>query len=171
MKNNELHHFGKKGMKWGVRNTLQRIGDNHRINKQARQMVRETMRDSNTKNVIKSYKKQNRTNFLYNTLRYSLESAIAMRRSENPKKAIKSFTKKMAKAMAKEGRGKSHGIKWSHTKDNSVVAFEYNKKRKVDVKKKGEKVNDMINRAEQREQQQIIRELARSNGLKVKKKK
>lgn len=171
MKNNELHHFGKKGMKWGVRNVIQRIGDGHRARKQVKQLVHETMRDKNTKNVINSYKKQNRTSFLHNFLRYNLKTAIMIRRAENPKRAIKKITKMMAKEMVKAGRGKSHGIKWSHTKDNDLVSFDYNKNRKVDVKKKGEKAAKAFRDEEIREQQNTIRKLARSNGLKVKKKK
>ena len=51
MKNNELHHFGKKGMKWGVRNTLQRIGEHNKQKKEVKATYDQIM--SNTKNAQK----------------------------------------------------------------------------------------------------------------------
>lgn len=101
MKNNELHHFGKKGMKWGVRNTLQRIGDRHREKKEVNRIVKETMRDKTNKQSFKEFRKENGTNFLLNSLLYTPLGAMAIRRDENPKHTAKKISRVIAKKLVK----------------------------------------------------------------------
>lgn len=43
MKNNELHHFGKKGMKWGVRNTVNKLTQPYRTHKEINKKTKEIL--------------------------------------------------------------------------------------------------------------------------------
>lgn len=169
MKNNELHHFGKKGMKWGVRNTLQRIGDRHREKKEVNRIVKETMRDKTNKQSFKKFRKENGTNFILNSLIYTPLGAMAIRRAENPKIMAKKISKQLAKELIRRKQNKDHGIKWDYDKSmgESMNFFTYNKNKKLNIKKESKKIDKRLEAQENREQRQIIKELARDAGLKL----
>lgn len=180
MKNNELHHFGVKGMKWGVRNAIKRIGDKHRENKEVRRIVKETMRDKTNKQSINNFRKAHQTSFLLNSLLYTPIGAAAIRRAENPKKLAKKISKQIAKRLVQTKKNKSHGIKWDYDKNmgDSMNFFTYNKNKKLNIKKESQKVTNRFKKENQkvtkrleademREQRQIIKELARDAGLRL----
>ena len=154
MKNNELHHFGKKGMKWGVRNTLQRIGEHHRENKEVRRIVKETMRDKTNRQSFKNFRKENNTNFLLNSLLYTPLGAAAIRRAENPKIMAKKISRVIAKKLVKSGMHKNQGIKWDYNKSlgDSMNFFTYNKNKKVDIKKESNKITRRVNKEKAKEE-------------------
>ena len=57
MKNNELHHFGKKGMKWGVRNVINKATQPYRTHKEVQKKYKDIMtptKDTQKRNTKKS---------------------------------------------------------------------------------------------------------------------